>query len=71
MSTTQPPSQPQRTDRKAMSAGPGAPSETNRRNWWIWASAGLAVVVLGLLVWQFQTQSKLDSDPYRVSWRLG
>jgi chromosome segregation ATPase len=31
-----------------------------RRNWWIWASAGLAVVAAGLLIWGLNTKSDLD-----------
>jgi hypothetical protein len=29
------------------------------RNWWIWVSAGLGVVVVGLLIWGLQTRSDL------------
>jgi|tagenome__1003787_1003787.scaffolds.fasta_scaffold20831496_2 hypothetical protein len=30
------------------------------RNWWIWISAGLGVVVVGLLIWGLNTKSDLD-----------
>src|SRR3954468_2301955 len=37
----------------------GAPHK--RRNRWIWVSAGLAVVTVGLLVWALSTRSDLDT----------
>ncbi len=36
----------------------GAPEE--RRNPWIWVSAGLALVAIGLLIWGLNTKSDLD-----------
>ena len=35
-----------------------------RRNWWIWVSVALSLVVVGLLIWQFNTQSELDDAPW-------
>jgi chromosome segregation ATPase len=34
--------------------------EKKRRNWWIWISAALAVVAIGLLVWALSIQSDLN-----------
>ena len=32
------------------------------RNWWVWISAGLAVVAIGLLIWGLSTKSDLDDS---------
>jgi chromosome segregation ATPase len=45
---------------------PEGPPLSKRRNWWIWVSAGLAVVILGLVIWQFNTQSDLDAAKAQV-----
>jgi predicted nucleic acid-binding Zn-ribbon protein len=45
---------------------PDAPPERTHRNWWIWVSAVLAVVVVGLIVWQLNTQSDLDAAQKQV-----
>ena len=39
---------------------PAGQSPTKRRNRWIWVSALLAVIAVGLLVWGLATQSDLD-----------
>jgi chromosome segregation ATPase len=36
------------------------------RNWWIWISAGLAVVVVGLLIWGFGAKSDLSDSQQQV-----
>ena len=41
---------------------PLAPPGKKHRNWWIWISAGLAVAVVGLIIWQVNTQSDLDAE---------
>jgi chromosome segregation ATPase len=45
---------------------PGQPAPGKRRNWWIWVSAALALVVVGLVVWQLDTQSDLDAAQKQV-----
>src|SRR3954452_20744175 len=37
------------------------------RNWWIWISAGLAVLVIALLVWALRTKSDLDDAQQQVT----
>ena len=37
------------------------------RSPWIWVSAGLAIVVVGLLIWGLNTQSDLDSANQKVT----
>jgi predicted nucleic acid-binding Zn-ribbon protein len=44
---------------------PDAPPEHKHRNWWIWVSAGLAVVVAGLIAWQINTARDLDAAQQR------
>jgi hypothetical protein len=45
--------------------GPGGPagddSHEKHRNPWMWVSAGLAVIAVGLLIWGLKTKSDLDS----------
>jgi drug/metabolite transporter (DMT)-like permease len=41
-------------------AEPYAPKK--RRNWWVWVSAVLGVVAIGLLVWGLNTRSDLESS---------
>jgi hypothetical protein len=41
-------------------SGEGAAAQ-KRRNWWIWISALLGVVALGLLIWALMSRSDLDS----------
>ena len=36
------------------------------RNWWIWISAGLGVVVVGLLIWGYSTKSDLSDSQKQV-----
>jgi uncharacterized membrane-anchored protein YhcB (DUF1043 family) len=40
---------------------PGGQAPKKHRNPWIWVSVGLAVVVVGLLIWALSTRSDLDS----------
>lgn len=46
---------------------PAGPAPQKRRNWWIWACAGLAIVAIGLLVWGVNRQSALDSSEQDVA----
>src|SRR5262245_20512180 len=46
---------------------PEAPPERSHRNWWIWISAVLAVVIVGLIVWQVNTQNDLDAAQKQVT----
>jgi len=38
------------------------PVPKRRRNWWVWISGVLALLVIGLLVWALATRSDLDSS---------
>ena len=42
------------------------PTAKPRRNPWIWVSAFLAIVVVGLVIWQLDTQSELDKTQQTV-----
>jgi hypothetical protein len=44
-------------------AAPEPPEDApeKRRNWWIWLSAGSAIVVVGLLIWALTLRSDVDS----------
>lgn len=59
MSTTEP--QP-----RAEYVQDGAPG-SKRHNWWIWVSAALACAVVGLVIWQANTQSDLDAAQAQVA----
>jgi hypothetical protein len=37
------------------------PSPAKRRNRWLWVSAGLAIIAIGLLIWGLATRSDLES----------
>jgi cytoskeletal protein RodZ len=47
-------------------AGSGGELPRKRRNPWIWVSALLAVVAIGLLIWALKTKSDLDSTQQDV-----
>src|SRR4051794_7330725 len=42
-------------------------AQPKHRNPWIWVSAILALIVVGMVVWQLHTQSDLDSAQQQVS----
>jgi hypothetical protein len=44
-----------------------APPPAKHRNVWIWVSAGLAAVAVGLLIWGLSTRSDLDHANQQVS----
>jgi chromosome segregation ATPase len=43
------------------------PSPVKRRNRWIWVSAALAVIAVGLLIWGLATRSDLDSTQQELA----
>jgi chromosome segregation ATPase len=60
MSTTQPQPRPPAPETDPLTG-------KKRRNWWMWISAGLALVLAGVTFWLVQTRSDLDSAQEQAS----
>ena len=54
------------TDPTARPGSPDPLAPPKHRTAWIWVSAILALAVVGLLIWQFNTQSELDDAQAQV-----